>query len=220
MRPQTLSIPTSQYNNNDTTVFIAFLSTSVSPYVSQAQSGPTATMAPIEPDPYNSNVRPLLLLGGYLLVAISLTTLVIRNVLYRAYKSLPPSQTTRHRQSRRTKHVQILAALSILSLVVNGYYTFRCLSLSYRVWAHERGEVLPTGLWGRGGEFSAQDERVGLELGRWFKDTSPFWDSWEIVAEKSRRFWWTQQLLLGTTVWSVFVGFEGKTSFSVLKGKC
>ncbi|KAI9874506.1 MAG: hypothetical protein M1830_009676 [Pleopsidium flavum] len=167
-------------------------------------------MAPIEPDTSNCNLRPLLLLSGYLFTATALTTLIIRNVLYRAHRSLPPSQTTRHRQSNRRKHVQIFASLSVLSLAITSYYLYSSLSLSYRVWAHERGEALPCGLWRRGGVFGSGDEGVALELGRWMNDTTLVWDNWEIIVERSRRFWWSQQIFLGTTVWSVFVGIEGR----------
>jgi len=204
-----LSTSPSQYSNA-TTIFVAFLSTPS--HASHAQHHPTTTMAPIEPDTSNSNIRPLFLLGGYVFTATALTALIIRQVLYRAYRSLPPSQTTRHRQSNRRKHLQIFAALSVLSLSVTWYYLYSSLSLSYRVWARERGEALPSGLWGRGAIFGGGDESVRLELGRWSKDTSLVWDSWEIIAEKSRRFWWSQQISLGTTVWSVFMGIEGRDS--------
>lgn len=196
----------SQYLNA-TTIFVAFLSTPS--HVSHTLHRPPTTMAPIESDTANSNIWPLFVLGGYLSTVTALTALIIRNVLFQASRSLPPSQTTRHRQSNRRKHVQTFATLSVLSLAVTSYYSYGVLSLSYRVWANERGEALPSGLWGRGGYFGGGDEGVGLELGRWLKDTSFVRDCLEIVAEKSRRFWWNQQMLLGTTVWSVFVGIEG-----------
>lgn len=196
----------SQYHNA-TTVFVAFLSNPSDEHPKTRLQTPT--MAPIEPDTSNFNFQPLFLLGSYLFVTAALITLVIRNVVYRAYRALPPSQTTRHRQAKRKKHVQIFAALTILSLVMTTYYVYGSLSLSYRVWAHERGEMLPNGLWGPGGVIGEGDESVGLELGRWFKDTSLLLDHWEIIVEKSRRFWWSQQMLLGSTVWSVFMGIEG-----------
>ena len=192
---------------NATTVFIAFLSTPS--HAHPKTRPPTPTMAPIEPDTSNSNFQPLFLFGSYLVVTGALTALVIRNVINRAYRALPPSQTTRHRQSKRQKHVQIFAALSVLSLAITSYYGYSSLSLSYRVWAHERGEVLPNGLWGPGGLIGGGDETVGLELGRWLKDTSLLLDHWEIIVEKSRRFWWSQQTLLGSTALSVFIGIEG-----------
>lgn len=195
-----------QYKN-ETTVFIAFLSTPS--YAPPQTRLPTPTMAPIEPDTSNSNFQPLVLLGSYLFVTGALTTLIVRNVIYRASNALPPSQTTRHRESKRRKHVQIFAALAALSLAMTGYHVYSSLSLSYRVWALERGEMLPNGLFGPGGIVGGGDESVGLELGRWLKDTSLLLDHWEIIIEKSRRFWWSQQLLLGSTVLSLFMGIEG-----------
>lgn len=175
-------------------------------------------MAPIEPDIYNSNTWPLLLLGGYFSATFALTALIVRNVIYRAYISLPPSQTTRHRQSHRQKHMQTFAALAAVSLALTVWGSYDATLLSYRVWARETGESLPTGLWGQGGIF-ARDGGAGLELGRWMTDTHLFWDQWEIVAEKSRRFWWSQQYFLGATLWSVFTGIEGesRTPKSILK---
>jgi len=196
----------SQYHNA-TTVFIAFLSTPF--HVPSKTRLPTPTMAPIELDTSISNFQPLFLLGSYLFATGTLTTLILRNVIYRAYRALPPSQTTRHRQSKRWKHVQIFAALSMLSLAMTTHYVYSSFSLSYRVWALERGEMLPNGLWGPGGVVGGGDETVGLELGRWFKDTSVHLDHWEIIVEKSRRFWWSQQMLLGSTILALFMGIEG-----------
>ena len=203
---QTAPISPSEHNNA-TTVFVAFLSTPFHAFPDRHH--PTPTMAPVELDAFNSNVRPLFLLGGYFFVVGALTSLIIRNVFYRADRSLPPSQTTRHRQAKRRKHVQTFTALSVISVAMTSYYYYDSLSLSYRVWARERGEMLPSGLFGPGGILGGGEENVGLELGRWLKDTSFALDSWEIIVEKSRRFWWSQQILFGTTVWSVFMGLEG-----------
>ncbi|KZF24002.1 hypothetical protein L228DRAFT_266370 [Xylona heveae TC161] len=168
-------------------------------------------MAPIEPDLSNSNARPLAFLTAYGLVAAHVTVLVVRT-LYRASRALPPSQATRSRQSHRRKHVAIFAALAALSLVVTGYYVFGAFLLSYRVWALQRGEVVPRHLWGEAGVFFAGEEEkaVDLQLGRWWRETDLITEFWELTTETSRRFWWTQQAFLGAAAWGVFVAIEGQ----------
>ena len=204
----------SAHLRNNTVLFVAYISVPT-----HASTHVQPVMAPIEPDLYNANFRPISLFSGYIVLASSLTYLITRRVLYRAYTSIPPSQATRHRQHDRQRHVRIFAGLTVLSLGVACYQLFSLLSLSYKVWAHERGEALPIGLWGRGGLFGG-DEGQGLALGRWFHDTDLLRETWEIAIEKSRRFWWTQQLWLGAAAWSVFLGIEGEHlhSFEVKNG--
>ena len=165
-------------------------------------------MAPIEPDLYNSNSRPLSLLGGYLVLASALTGLISYDVFYKAFRALPPSQDTRHRQSNREKHLQLFALLALISLATACYHVLHYFALSYRVWAYEMGEMLPPTVWGEDGYIAFGT--LGLSLGRWLHDTSVFRDAWEIVIERSRRYWWSQQIFLGAAVWCVFVGIEGE----------
>ncbi|KAI9817508.1 MAG: hypothetical protein M1827_001118 [Pycnora praestabilis] len=166
-------------------------------------------MAPIEPDLANSNLRPIYILLTYFLAREGLLILIL-HTCYRAYTSLVPSQSTRHRQSSRSKHVLLFASLAALSSVLSYHYMHSFLTLSYKVWAHERGEEFPDRFWGSGGIFGSSDERVRLELGRWFEDSTIFKDSWEVVVQSSRRFWWSQQVLLGSVAWSVFLSVEGR----------
>lgn len=168
----------------------------------------TAAMAPIEPDVYNSNIRPLSILGGYFVLAIALTSLISYDVLYKAFGALPPSQDTRHRKSNREKYIQLFALLALVSLATAWYHMLQYFGLSYRVSAYEMGEVLPLAIWGDNGYLAYGEVR--LALGRWLKDTSLFRDAWEIVIERSRRYWWSQQIFLGSAAWAVFVGIEGE----------
>ena len=149
-------------------------------------------MAPIEIDTTNSKVEPAVLFAGYLTTSLSLTSVIVRT-LQQAFVVLPPSQAT---PSRR-KHVQIFSALSMLSLSVVWYYVFAFFTLTYRVWASERGvDMLNGGFWN--GAWLTD-----LELSRWLRDTPIFTDMWEIALERSSRFWWSQQLFLGGAAWAV-----------------
>ncbi|KAI9788490.1 MAG: hypothetical protein M1835_002237 [Candelina submexicana] len=166
-------------------------------------------MAPIELDHPNSNLQPLAIFAIHL-TTIFILIAIIGRFIYRGNASLPPSQATRHRESRRWKHVQVFVVLAVLSCLVAFYFQTDCLMLSYKVWALERGEQLPTGLWGEHGIFGGREDAVELQLGRWAHDTFPMVELYDIVFEKSKRAWWSQQLLLGATAWSVFMSIEGR----------
>jgi hypothetical protein len=49
-----------------------------------------------------------------------------------------------------------------------------------------------------------------LHLRHWLSDTPVYLDALEIVAEKSRRFWWGQQLDLATASWTALLAIEGR----------
>jgi hypothetical protein len=162
-------------------------------------------MAPTEPDLSNSNLKPLAIFAGYILNALGLTAFLSYLVLYRSYRALRPSQATRFRASSQKKHVQIFIVLAFVSLGVTWYYMLSFFWLSYQAWAHQMGEPVPKNIWAAYGDGQGQ----GLALGRWLKDTQLFRDAWEIAAEKSGRYWWSQQIFLGAAAWSIFLGMEG-----------
>ena len=164
-------------------------------------------MAPIEPDLFFSSLKAIAIFAGYLMTAAGLTGLVVYPNIYVAYRNLPPSQATRTASSKRARHMQLFACLAATSLAVTWCHLYRYLVLSYRVWAHHMDEPLPTGLWTRRGILG--QEPTGLALGRWLQDTPLFVDGWEIVTERSRRFWWSQQIFLLAAPWSIFIGLEG-----------
>jgi hypothetical protein len=49
-----------------------------------------------------------------------------------------------------------------------------------------------------------------LHVARWLTDTPIYMDSFEIVAEKARRFWWGQQIDVATLSWSLLLAIEGR----------
>ena len=165
-------------------------------------------MAPIEHDLSNSNRLPIALFVAYLSTNSILVYTVVYRVLVRAHKALAPSQATRLREGTRRKHIEIFGALAFLSLTFAVSYAYNFLKLSYQVWAFERGEIVPTGFFGQTGILSG---KVGqLQLGRWLHDTDLVAELWEIAMEKTRRRWWTQQLLLTTGPWSLYVAIQGR----------
>lgn len=57
----------------------------------------------------------------------------------------------------------------------------------------------------RGGEHPGR-----LHVFKWLSDTSFYLDIWEIVIEKARYFWWSQQVSLALIPWSLFLAIEGQ----------
>lgn len=57
----------------------------------------------------------------------------------------------------------------------------------------------------RGGEHPGR-----LHVFKWLSDTSFYLDVLEIVAEKARYFWWSQQISLGLVSWSFYLAVEGQ----------
>lgn len=141
---------------------------------------------------------------------VALTSFLGYYGIYGAYRSLPPSQQTRLRASNRKKQLAGFAGLAALSFIVLWYHSLEYMLLSYRAWANEMDGPIPTRLRGRGGIFG--DGSVGVDLGRWLRDTNLVTESAEIIVERSKRYWWSQQLVLGGIPWSIFLGVEGKQS--------
>jgi hypothetical protein len=73
------------------------------------------------------------------------------------------------------------------------------------------GAVLKTGgrFYGENGALRS-NHPASLQITRWLNDTNFYQDLFEIVAEKSRRFWWGQQLSLSTISWSMLLAIEGQ----------
>ncbi|KAG0652051.1 hypothetical protein D0Z07_1420 [Hyphodiscus hymeniophilus] len=130
--------------------------------------------------------------------------------IYRSYLALPPSSATRHRQPLRRGHVQLFSILAFTSLVTAFYFGMRFASLSYRVWAAERGVELPENFFGDKGALRPGEHPGRLHITRWLNDTPFYRDCLEIVAEKARHFWWGQQINLGLVSWGLFAAIEGQ----------
>ena len=77
--------------------------------------------------------------------AVGYVSVVALRTIYRSYIALPPSSATRFREPLRQGYVQVFSLLALVSLTVATYFGVRFGSLSYRVWATERGVELPDG---------------------------------------------------------------------------
>jgi hypothetical protein len=68
---------------------------------------------------------------------------VALHTIQRSYAALPPSAATRYRELLRRGYVHAFSLLAILSLASAFVFGMRSASLSYMVWATERGVELP-----------------------------------------------------------------------------
>ncbi|KAG9242099.1 hypothetical protein BJ878DRAFT_189105 [Calycina marina] len=165
-------------------------------------------MAPV--DIYTStSLVPVLTVIAHVVAVVWLTTLVGRTAS-RSYLTLPPSSDTRHREPLRKRHVRIFSYLALLSLAAGAFYSYKFGSLSYRIWADERGIDLPSSFFGDSVAFRDGEHPGRLHPVRWLNDTTLYQEVLEIVTGKSRYFWWGQQITLSTVSWSNFVAIEGQ----------
>ena len=152
-----------------------------------------------------SNIKPITILCSYLCLAVVLTAQILR-VLYQAKTRSQTQQQDPHYRPPNSAHLIHFATLAVVSLVITWYYMLAFFTFSYQTWARNNNVPLPTRL----NVLSARNEDVGgLHLGAWLRDTKLFKDAWETVIDGSARFWWSQQIFLITTIWSVFLGVEG-----------
>ena len=155
-----------------------------------------------------SNIKPVTILGSYLCLAAVLTAQILR-LLYQAKVRPQTQQQDPRYRTPKSAHLVLFATLAVVSLVITWYYMLAFFKLSYQTWARNNNVPLPVRLW-RSDVLLARNEDVGgLHLGPWLRETKLFKDAWETVIDGKARFWWSQQIFLITTIWSVFLGVEG-----------
>ncbi|KAK9779447.1 hypothetical protein SCAR479_03513 [Seiridium cardinale] len=165
-------------------------------------------MAPV-PIEHAPSYVPLALSTTHLGLVVYLTYAVGAS-LFTSYKSLTPSQDTRQRREWRRTLVPVFAGLAAVALVSASYSSLTYAVLSYKVWAHERGIELPQRIVGDKGFLPGTHNSSQVYLAQWLNDTPVYYDAFEIIAEKARRFWWGQQIDLGTVSWSLLLAIEGR----------
>jgi hypothetical protein len=75
--------------------------------------------------------------------AVSYFSVIVLRTIYRSYIALPPSSATRFREPLRQGYVQAFSLLALVSLAAAAYFGVTFSSLSYRVWAIQRGVEFP-----------------------------------------------------------------------------
>ncbi|KAJ9151728.1 Tetratricopeptide repeat protein 1 protein [Pleurostoma richardsiae] len=165
-------------------------------------------MAPVALEP-EITLIPTIVVIWHIFTASFLTSTVGLG-LYRSYKGLGPSQDVRARITRRKKLVPVFAVLAFISLILAGFSSATYAALSYRVWADERGIQIPTSIFPSSSNSTEVKNATQVFVTRWLTDVPIYRDAWEIVAEKSRRFWWGQQVDLSLVAWSLLLAIEGR----------
>jgi hypothetical protein len=139
-------------------------------------------MAQSSPSPAFPNLRPLAIFSSYMILAALLTVITIRTILQKAKSS-----------SYSLLRISIFSVLASLSLATTWFYMYQFFALSYRTWALN-------------GYHKGVD---GLQLGEWLGDSQLFEEAWGTACATPQRYWWTQQIFLLTTFWSLILGAEG-----------
>ncbi|KAI5465849.1 hypothetical protein BGZ63DRAFT_374695 [Mariannaea sp. PMI_226] len=165
-------------------------------------------MAPVQLE-RETRIGPVVLVTGHFLVSVYLIIQASRS-LRRAYQSLGPSQDTRGRVHRRNRLIPLFAILALVSLTRAVYGAVDYGVLSYKVWASSHGIEVPARFYGEKGIIPHGENAIHVHILPWLSDTPVHLDALEIVAEKTRRLWWGQQLYLGLISWSMFLAIEGR----------
>ncbi|KAH6849788.1 hypothetical protein B0I37DRAFT_96914 [Chaetomium sp. MPI-CAGE-AT-0009] len=165
-------------------------------------------MAPVEVE-REPEVMPLALAVLRVAVAIYASYTVGRS-LYQSHKALAPAQDTQNRKAERLKLTTAFGSLAALGLVFAVTSGLKYFTLSYKVWASERGVAVPNSLFGNRTLTTDGSSEPTLYLRFWLSETPVFLDALEIITEKARRLWWGQQLELATISWTAFLALEGR----------
>ncbi|KAL7269878.1 hypothetical protein RUND412_007438 [Rhizina undulata] len=128
------------------------------------------------------NLKAISIFTSYFLSIFLLLSLVLSS-LYRA---------STLKAKRNKSAIIIFTFLALASLGSTWYYMGSYFRHSYVRWA-----------------LRYRVPKEGLRLGDWLKDVKLFKEAWEAVVVTPERWWWSQQIFLGTCGWSVFMGAEG-----------
>ena len=157
----------------------------------------------VSQEPPLNNLSGALIFTAYVLSALFLTAFITSSlgVQYKKY--------SQKREHGREKHIQIFSALSVLSFSTLSYHMLNYLIVSYQAWSKRHGYQLPSSLFGSNSLLGTREQRVSLHVWSWLTNSTLFADFATTICSSNARFWWTQQALLITMAWSVFMSLEG-----------
>ncbi|KAJ6136140.1 hypothetical protein N7512_001300, partial [Penicillium capsulatum] len=133
------------------------------------------------------------ILVGYLTLAAALAFNACRAIYTRFHARQKNNDWATPSRPAQFLLFTILAALSLGS---TWYYMFAFFVHTYRAW--ELRSLLSAD------QLAELSLVTKLEL--WLQNTELFREAWETVIETPARFWWSGQIFLWTTWWSVFLG--------------
>ena len=145
----------------------------------------------------------------YVSSALFLTGLII-GMLYRTYQSLPSSRPTYIAKNPYLEgQVRLFASLSVISFSVLSYHMVNVILQSYQAWATTQSLKSSDQLGEDQIFLNTQIYWPCICLWEWLKDSHLFEDFGNAIVDNSARYWWTQQALLTSILWSVFMSVEG-----------
>ena len=159
------------------------------------------------------NLSGALIFTAYVLSALFLTAF-ITNSLRVQYKKTPHKG-----EHGREKQIQTFCAVSVLSFSTLSYHMLNYLIVSYQAWSKGHGYKLPSSLFGSNSLLGTREQRVPLHIWSWLTESTLFADFATTICSNNARFWWTQQALLVTMAWSVFMSLEGVPA-PLPRGRC
>ena len=166
-------------------------------------------------DSQHQNLIGAVIFICYVSLAIYLTGF-ITGTLLRPYQSMrSPRSRYGVKNLSLERQVQVFSSLSVVSFSVLSYHMTNVLIQSYKAWATAQNI-----------ESQDQPEKDGSSLERhvywpciclweWLKNSHLFEDFGNAIVENNSRYWWTQQALLVSIAWSVFMSVEGRISVYV-----
>ncbi|KAJ5380746.1 uncharacterized protein N7496_003174 [Penicillium cataractarum] len=149
---------------------------------SEAQSGQTDIV-----------YRSLPILASYLILAGSLALNGCRTIFIRYQARIKKNDWE---TPQRRVQFFLFAILAALSLGATWYYMFAFFAHSFRNW--EASQTLV--------DLADPEITTLFKLELWLQKAKLFREAWETVIETPARFWWSGQIFLWTTGWSVFLG--------------
>jgi hypothetical protein len=140
--------------------------------------------------------RSLPILASYLILAGSLAFHACRTIFTRYQVRLKSNDWE---SPQRRMQFFVFALLAALSLGATWYYMFAFFAHSYRNWESSQSLV----------DLADPNMSTLFKLELWLQKAKLFREAWETVIETPARFWWSGQIFLWTTGWSVFLGVMG-----------
>lgn len=140
--------------------------------------------------------RSLPILAGYLILAGSLAFHACRTIFTRYQARLKSNDWE---SPQRQMQFFVFALLAALSLGATWYYMFAFFAHSYHNWESSQSLV----------DLTNPNMSTLFKLELWLQKAKLFREAWETVIETPARFWWSGQIFLWTTGWSVFLGVMG-----------
>lgn len=153
------------------------------------------------------NLSGAVIFCNYVLSAIVLTYSIC-NSLVSQYRKKAKAED-REVSDGLKRRLQMFSALSVLSFSMLSYHMLSFLIISCQTWAETNRFLLFRKIWGNFGLLGSQNQKVRLVLWEWLVSSTLFQDFALDICNDGARFWWTQQALLVTMAWSVFMSFEG-----------